>query len=88
MGQAIKRGTFEQRQSSAIEDETLLTYDRSEHINKLSDMETMSVKQSEKFAAQIIVSHWKHSNISRRIPSSCNLDEKLFVVSNNYKEPA
>ncbi len=82
MGQAIQRGSFEQRKVVAIN----LAGDITEHINKLDNMETMTTKQAEKYAAQMIVNHWKYSNISRRIPSSAVLDEKLFVVSNSYKE--
>ena len=69
MGQANKRGTFSQRLDAAhrkAADEIEAIADMKQHIAKLEEIEIQSTKQAEYIAKQLIIEHWKRSDISHR----------------------
>jgi hypothetical protein len=86
MGQAKLRGNFAERQAAAyteVEKQIDLQKEMREHIEKLDKVEKTSDQQAVHFACQMIVQHWKHSDISRRMPRFAPLDQACFVVYNN-----
>ena len=65
MGQANKHGTFSQRLAIAIEVK--------QQIAKLVPMEDASKEYAGVYAKQLIIEHWKRSNISNRAAFSSGI---------------
>jgi hypothetical protein len=85
MGQANQRGNFAERQSAAYDTiertVTEVTQKRVANIEALDAIEKQSTEQADAFARQLIVAHWKYSDISHKVRAFASLDPKLFVVT-------
>lgn len=71
MGQAKNRGLFADRQAAAYEKIDAMTAqlakDRTEHIAQLEAAEAKSDEMALSYARQMIIAHWKYSDISRKV---------------------
>lgn len=81
MGQAQERGTFDQRQQAAYDgiDAAIPVVTPEE----ASD-EAVMASRRDSVASQIIVAHWKYSDIAKRISAFAPLNSECFAVSNNF----
>lgn len=86
MGQANKRGNFEQRQLAAydaIDGATTLVEARKANLEALTKAEADSEAYMKTAVSQFITRHWRETNLAARLPAAAfgAIDPALLVVA-------